>query len=94
MLTPINQIAAVIATAFFDIRASNDPTHPEDWIERAQPYLDIMLDLDTLEGFWGIDPRADIVVKFLEASNDWTGALATHVRRQLRQHLKEANANH
>lgn len=93
MLTPINQIAAVIATAFFDIRAA-DTASKEYWIEAAQPYLDIMLDLDTLEGFWGIDPRADIVVKFLEASNDWAGALATHVKRQLRQHLKEANANH
>lgn len=86
MLTPVNTLAAVIATAFFDIRHS-DP--PPPWVDGAQPYLDTMLEMETAEGFYGIDPAEDILKKFLDASEQWKGSLASHVKRQLRQHLKE-----
>lgn len=94
MLTPLNQIAAAIEVAFWDLlKEAPFPPHVS-WIEGARTALEPLHYVQTVEDFYGID-KADIVVtNFLMAAVPWNGALATHLKRQLRNHLKDSNVPH
>ena len=95
MITPINQIAAAIEVAFYDIlHESPYPPHVNRWMDKARTFLEPLHCVQTGDDFYGIDKATLVIEGFLIASDPWKGALATHLKRQLRNHLEPTNANH
>jgi len=94
VLTPINQIAAAIEVALWDVlHEAPYPPHV-GWIEGAREALEPLHSVQTVDDFYGIDKADAVVNAFLQSVEPWTGALATHLKRQLRNHLKDQNVSH
>lgn len=94
MLPPLNAIAADISVALHEkYRYGRKP----DWVVRATPYVEAMLEMKDANGYFGIDPAAEVVLKYLKESHTWDDSEAQRIRRLLRQHVynaKEKNASH
>ena len=55
----------------------------------AQPYLDAMMELDTLGDWYGADDAVSIVLYFLSNAGGWKGPQARHIKAELRAMLKD-----
>lgn len=62
-----------------------------DWGERvyfgAVPYLDAMLDLETIDDAYGADRGRDVVAYFLSNASTWRGPVARAVKAELKRRL-------
>lgn len=97
MLPRINAIAAEIHMAFFDLRSKRTGEQPK-WVKAAQPLVDAMLEIRSVNDFYGVDHGEKIILDFLHIVGDrWHGPDSDRLRGLLRQHLyiaKEKNASH
>ena len=50
----------------------------------AQPYLDAMMELDTLDDQYGADDAASIVLYFLSNAGGWRGPEARRIKAELK----------
>lgn len=55
----------------------------------AAPYLDAMLDLGTMEDFYGLDSAQSIVLYFLANAGSWRGENARRIKAELKSMAKE-----
>lgn len=66
----------------------------EDWKNMAfcaEPYVDAMSQLDTLDDTYIMDPAADIVLRFLCNAQTWKGEVARKTKKELNTMVKEHN---
>lgn len=64
----------------------------QDWKNvnyAAAPYLDAMLDLGTMEDFYGLDSAQSIVLYFLANAGSWRGENARRIKAELKSMAKE-----
>ena len=55
----------------------------------AQPYLDAMMELDTLDDQYGADDAASIVLYFLSNAGGWKGTQAQQIKAELRAMVED-----
>ena len=55
----------------------------------AQPYLDAMEQIDSINGSIGNDSGRDTIIYFLENSRQWKGQIAREVKDYLRKLIEE-----
>lgn len=60
--------------------------HPTAW-----PYLKAMLDLDQIEGMYGLDTASHIVLYFLANAQGFRGPDARRIKIELKEILKSMN---
>jgi hypothetical protein len=68
----------------------------QDWSKQgkgvnyaAKPYLEAMLDLNTINDKYGFDSGASVVAYFLGNATSWKGETAKSVKKHLNSLLKE-----
>jgi hypothetical protein len=54
---------------------------------RANPYLEAMLDLDTITDKYYLDDADDIIMRFLTNAGTWRGETARRIKLELNQML-------
>lgn len=54
----------------------------------AQPYLDAMATMNSIEDNFGLDPGVEIVLYFLANANSWRGDVARRVKAELNSMAK------
>lgn len=62
-----------------------------DWLRvspYAEPYLEAMESLTTIDQSYGLDPGSEIVARFLSNAQGWRGSVARKVKEELRQMLR------
>lgn len=77
-----------IAEEIFRINPNNFWDQPKN--SAAKPYLDAMLDLETIHGQYGADSAKTIVSYFLANVMQWKGEDARRIKAELNGMLKNA----
>lgn len=56
----------------------------------AVPYLEAMLELDSVQSYYGADPGREIVNYFLSNARSFCGEDAKRIKAELKLHLKSS----
>ena len=82
----LNTIAADIQTVW---RLNPPPSFTKT---HATPYLEAMLDLQTVKDTYGLETGDDVVMRFLVNAAYWRGPDARRLKAELNEHLKGPDA--
>ena len=86
MLRPLHKIAADILVAWGPkCRSLGAPTY----VQFSLPYVDAMLELQSITDTYGLDDAEGIVLRFLTNAASWRGDKARQIKSELNAHLEE-----
>lgn len=86
MPRPLNKIAADILTEWGPkARSLSAPPY----MQFCLPYVDAMLELQSITDTYGLDDAEGIVLRFLTNAASWRGDKARQIKSELNAHLEE-----
>lgn len=80
-------ISDIAAEAYADMKAVKGKSVGQGF-PAAYPYLDAMLDLNSIKDSYGHDSAKSIVLYFLSNASSWRGDVARRIKAELKELVK------
>ena len=83
MTAPTTTEIRAVSEIAGDIRRNWRPVHP--W---AEPYVQAMFEMMTVDSHYGLDSGRDVILRFLSNARTWKGPKAREIKAELKAMLK------